>query len=232
MSTLIIKTGSTFTKLKESKGDFEDWIIRWWKDKNVFQVWDIVENPTQKVPKKLNSVIITGSHSNVTDNPPWQDHLIDFLLEVNKQAIPILGICYGHQILAEAFGGKVDYHPKGGEFGLMVMEKKQNAMNDPLFKDLPDTFIAYVSHTQSVIALPEEAVVLASSTSEPFEAVRFREKVWGVQFHPEFDHQVIQFYFHYHYKNQSLGIFNSPDSVSYDIRYSQYVLYNFLKLYA
>jgi GMP synthase (glutamine-hydrolysing) len=231
MKSLIIKTGHTFHELKQSKGDFEDWIMRFWKHKEDFLIHDITRKRLRDIPASVRNIIITGSHSDVTDEEKWQENLIDFIHQAVQKGLPVLGICYGHQILAEALGGKVHDHPAGGEFGVAVIQKTDKAVHDPLFKELPNTFVGFVSHGQTVKQLPRGAQVLGKSTTEAYEAVRYKDQVWGVQFHPEFDPEITRFYLNYHHQNRPKGIFNNLDSVQFDIRYSQYILYNFFKLF-
>jgi GMP synthase (glutamine-hydrolysing) len=68
------------------------------------------------------------------------------------------------------------------------------AVNDPIFKDLPQTFLAHATHTQSVLKLPKNSVLLASNCHEGCHAFRIGGNIWGVQFHPEHDTNIIKEY--------------------------------------
>ena len=100
--------------------------------------------------------------------------------------LPLFGICYGHQLLAHALGGEVGDNPAGREMGTIDLELHPHAADDPLFAGLPLRFPAQATHLQTVLRAPEGATVLAQSTQDACHAFRWRDRVWGVQFHPEF----------------------------------------------
>jgi len=121
--------------------------------------------------------------------------------------VPVLGICYGHQLLAHAMGGKVGYHPGGREIGTVTIELTRAGQDDLLLGTLPDRFKAQVSHQQSVLELPANAVRLAANTFESNHAFRIGRCAWGVQFHPEFSEAIVRQYIEARYaalKNEKL----------------------------
>ena len=130
----------------------------------------------------------------VTDRLPWSEYTAQWLLEALKCGVPILGICYGHQLLAHALGGHVDYHPRGREMGTKLIELAPAASQDELFSVMPERFPAHVTHMQSVLRLPPGAEILASNDFDAHHAVRFAPRAWGVQFHPEFTSAAMSHY--------------------------------------
>jgi GMP synthase (glutamine-hydrolysing) len=110
------------------------------------------------------------------------------------KSIPVLGICFGHQLLAELAGGRVGNHPQGLEIGTCAIETTEAAVADPLFGNLPNRFLANTVHYQSVLQLPATAQVMAFNDHDPHHAYRIDNNVWGVQFHPEFDRFVMRGY--------------------------------------
>src|SRR5690606_28142940 len=108
--------------------------------------------------------------------------------------LPVLGICYGHQLLAYACGGRVDYHPAGREIGTVDVSLTQSSRTDPLLADLPMDFPAHATHSQSVLELPANAVHLARSAHDNHHAFRVGTAAWGLQFHPEFDAAIMKTY--------------------------------------
>ena len=191
---LIIKTGSTVQSLTE-KGDFEDWIkAAMGLPDEYFQVVSVYEGETLPLPLDISGIVITGSPAMVTEREAWSELTADYLEKQALSQTPVLGICYGHQLLAHALGGAVGYHPKGREIGTVDINLTDAARNDLLFSTLPSSFKAHVSHSQTAIKLPDGAVILADNDFESHQAVWYGNKVWGVQFHPEFDEEIIQGY--------------------------------------
>lgn len=103
-------------------------------------------------------------------------------------------VCYGHQLLAHALGGEVGNNPRGREFGTVEVSLEEATRDDPLLGGLPPRIRVHAGHTQSVLRLPAGAVRLASNPWDVNQAVRFRATAWGVQFHPEFDAEIVREY--------------------------------------
>jgi GMP synthase (glutamine-hydrolysing) len=116
------------------------------------------------------------------------------LRDAVASGLPILGVCYGHQLLAHALGGRVDYHASGREIGTVGIERLPAAEQDALLAAVPQQFSAHASHQQSVLELPAGAVTLARSAHDPNHAVRYAPRVWGLQFHPEFSVEIMRGY--------------------------------------
>lgn len=192
---VIFKAGDTFPDLAQHADDFEHWIEQGLGKLNL-PVKVIDPRTATSLPdcQDIAGAVITGSHAMVTDRAPWSENLAVWLRDAVQQQIPLLGICYGHQLLAHALGGQVDYHPAGIEIGSVTIDKTEAANDDPLFHDLPPVFMAHVVHRQSVRTLPANAVLLASNAFEAHHAYRIGEFAWGVQFHPEFDHETMRSY--------------------------------------
>ncbi len=145
-------------------------------------------------PESVRGIVITGSSAMVTDNLPWIDRTRTWLTEALAQSIPTLGICFGHQLLAQALGGRVDYNPTGIEVGTIRLRLADDVGFDPLFHGLARELSVQASHRQAVMTLPPEAVRLASSDLDPNHAFRYRRHAWGLQFHPEFSHAAVKGY--------------------------------------
>lgn len=185
---LIIKTGTTFPHIIEKYGDFEDFIIKQvdLMKKDVI-VCSVYQNDILPDLKEVSGVIITGSHSMVTDCEPWIIAAEKYLRDISNKYIPVLGICYGHQLICQAFGGTVGYHPEGKEVGTVNIQLTEEGKKDKLLNVLPEKFLGHVTHSQTVIKLPESAIVLAQNDFEKHHAFVIYGNIWGVQFHPEFN---------------------------------------------
>lgn len=215
---LIIKTGTTFDSIRREYGDFEDFIIQASgikkKDTLIFPVFKKRLIPVKEIAGGVSSAIITGSHSMVTEMETWSADLCGWIREFASEGLPVLGICYGHQILAKAWGGVVDYHPAGRESGTVSIHLTPNGLKDSLLGVLPEHFIAHVSHEQSVIRLPENADVLAYNDFEPHHAFNIDGNVWGVQFHPEFNAGIMESYIRERREIMGSEGYNIPDMLS------------------
>jgi GMP synthase (glutamine-hydrolysing) len=144
----------------------------------------------------LTGVIVTGSSSMVTDRHSWSERTAEWLRDRLDAGMPVLGICYGHQLLAHTLGGEVDYNPQGREMGTVAVDLHPHAGEDPLFGPLPARFPVQVSHLQSVLRPPTGATVLARSDQDACQAFRWRDHAWGLQFHPEFSVDHMRGYVH------------------------------------
>ena len=192
---IIIKAGSTFPSIQQSLGDFDDWIINGTGVSDIpISVLNVAENEVLPSVDKVSGVIITGSHAMVTDRELWMQALEVWLREVFDRNIPLLGICFGHQILAVAMGGHSDYHPKGREIGTVSIRLTHEGKQDRLLGFLPDEFLAHATHAQTIIMLPANAVRLAENPFEINHAFRLGDNAWGVQFHPEFTADIMRAY--------------------------------------
>lgn len=195
----VIKTGQTFPVAAKRFGDFEQWIFSGAHPQHAFERNTTAVFLDQTLPdlSQVDAVIITGSPAMVTDRAPWMEQLAEWLRQLVAANTPILGICFGHQILAHALGGVVDYHPKGRELGTVGVTLLPESKEDSLFKNLPNDFSAHVSHKQTVLTLPQNAVRLACNDFEPHHAFRVGSCAWGLQFHPEFTEEVMKEYIDY-----------------------------------
>ena len=190
---LIIKCGETLPEIKEKHGDFEDWIIKQSNlPLNVYKIFNVSEGEQLRHPSEYIAAIITGSHANVNQRLPWIKQLKDWIVTARYSNIPVLGICFGHQIIAEALGGKAKLNPEGPATGVVNIKLTKAGMESPLFKKAGDSFESYALHSFCVTELPLGAEPLAQSgdTIESFNV----EKIFGIQFHPEYTEEIIKIY--------------------------------------
>jgi GMP synthase (glutamine-hydrolysing) len=136
----------------------------------------------------VSAVVVTGSSAMVADRAEWIIQAASWLRHAFEADIPLLGVCFGHQLLAHALGGRVAPLLGGPEYGTVEVMLTQAALHDPLFSDCPDRFPAQAAHYQTVQEPPPNALVLGESASG-IQALRFGALAWGVQFHPEFSAQ-------------------------------------------
>ena len=108
--------------------------------------------------------------------------------------LPLFGVCYGHQLMAHALGGRVDYLPGGREIGTQPIEMLPAGVTDSLTHRLPASFRAHTTHEQSVLEAPPGAAVLARSARDPHQMLSYGPNAVSVQFHPEFNAEVMRAY--------------------------------------
>lgn len=133
---------------------------------------------------EFDGVVVTGSRASVYWDEAWIPPLVNWVAEAHDRGIPILGICYGHQVLAESLGGRVA-GMDGFEIGYNEIERRPEADDDELLDGIGDSFTAFTTHGDAVVDLPAEAKLLAEN-ERGVHAFRAGH-AWGVQFHPEYD---------------------------------------------
>jgi len=185
---LVMKTGTTLPSLLARQGDFEDWVISGLDvPPDRVLVVDVQAGAMLPEPGGVAGVVITGSHAMVTDHEPWSERAAAWLRRAVARQTPVLGICYGHQLLAYALGGKVGNNPHGTETGTVDVYLNEAGYADRLLGGLANPLRMQVSHQQTVLRLPPGARRLAWSDRDAQQALRVGDSAWGVQFHPEFN---------------------------------------------
>jgi GMP synthase (glutamine-hydrolysing) len=134
----------------------------------------------------MDAVILGGSGHSVFEEYPNRSSVEEFVHEVRRRHLPILGICFGHQLLAHVFGGEVVRDDACEEYGTFDVRLAPAAAADPLFVGLPAVFPAQCAHRDRVARLPVGATLLASSAKCLVHAFTLPgEGIYGVQFHLE-----------------------------------------------
>lgn len=138
-------------------------------------------------PDQADAWLVTGSRHGVYDDLPWIEPLKAFLRACLADRVPVVGVCFGHQILAEALGGRVVKSDRG--WGLGVQDYELTARLDWM-TSVPDHFAVNALHQDQVVALPEGATVLARSAHCDYAALAYgdpdRPGALTLQPHPEF----------------------------------------------
>jgi GMP synthase (glutamine-hydrolysing) len=193
---LIVKTGSAIDLVRQKYGDFEDLIINGAGiEQDLVEVFDAKdETLTFPLPDQYAGIIITGSHDMMTFADDWMLDLKEWITTIPGTGIPTLGICFGHQAMAEAFGGKVDYRDWGPEVGYVKVKFEAETQKDKLFGFMHDKAMVYQYHSQSVVGFPEKAFLLGSNNIDFYQVMRYNDYMWSCQFHPEFTEDVLKEY--------------------------------------
>ncbi|MBX3483318.1 type 1 glutamine amidotransferase [Phenylobacterium sp.] len=134
-------------------------------------------------PEACDAYIVTGSAAGVYDDDPWIGQLMDFLRAAKGRA-KLVGVCFGHQAMAQAFGGEVVKSPKGWGIGEHAYDV---VSNEPWMDGAPAIRLP-ASHQDQVVAAPPGAEVVARSAFTPFAGLAWRDQpAISIQPHPEFD---------------------------------------------
>lgn len=183
---LILETGQPVASMRRHRG-FPHWIrVAAGLEADETVVVNVQAGEPLPIREGFAGTLVTGSGAMVTDRAEWSERSADWLRDAAHAGMPLLGICYGHQLLAHALGGEVADHPAGREMGTIGLALHETAAHDPLFTGLPPVFPAQATHLQTVLRPPVGATVLARSEHDACHAFRWGDRAWGLQFHPEF----------------------------------------------
>lgn len=190
---LVLRTGSTFAELIPERGDYEDWFARTCGlSVDRFAVLDgTTPDAVFPEPGNVDGLIITGSAAHVHHHEPWSVRCGAWSKAVLEAGVPVLGVCYGHQLLADALGGDVGPNPMGREMGMCEIEVVDD---DPLFEHLPARIHVALTHLDAVNRLPPGGRLLAHNEMTAVQAMALGPNGRGVQFHPEYEAVDIAYY--------------------------------------
>jgi GMP synthase (glutamine-hydrolysing) len=199
---LILKTGEALAPVKRRCGDFEDWIVRGLElPADSVEVASVYQGDALPSTESIRGVVVTGSPAMVTERPEWSEASARWLARiVEADSVPVLGLCYGHQLIAHGLGGEVGPNPNGREMGSVEVifdgdEAESLGEIDrlgPIFE--AGVHAGHMSHVESVLRPPSDAIVLAHTALDPHSVLIFGPRQWGVQFHPEFDREIMRGY--------------------------------------
>lgn len=139
-----------------------------------------------------DAVIISGSPRDAWAADPDTLGLLDLTRQVVSSRRPMLGVCFGHQLLGRALGGEVQRNPAGWEVGSLTVELTLAGLASPLFAGFDPTFRVIQSHRDAVLTLPPGAKLLATNAWTPVQAFSFEDRIFGVQFHPEMSGEILR----------------------------------------
>ncbi len=178
----LLQTGHPPGDLAETYGSYSAMFEALLGDGHVYRVYDVQTGELPADPAENDAYLITGSAAGVYDPLPWIEPLKTFL-RAAKGEQPMVGVCFGHQIMAEAFGGKAEKSDKGWGVGLQAYEvsAREPWMDEAHHVSVPG------SHQDQVTQLPPGARVLAGSAFTPYGILAYDDaRAISMQFHPEF----------------------------------------------
>jgi GMP synthase (glutamine-hydrolysing) len=189
---LVVQTGTAARDLVAKHGDYPDWFEQALGAK-LRLVRAHEGELLADLPAGTKGIIVSGSPLSLTAPEPWMEELGDRLLRLGAAGVPILGVCFGHQLLGHASGSKVVRNPKGREIGTVRVQLTPEGRKDPLFSwSQTGEISVQETHLDVVDRVPAGAKLLASNETCATQAFRLSETVAAVQFHPEISPEIMQ----------------------------------------
>jgi GMP synthase (glutamine-hydrolysing) len=186
---LILKAGTAAPSVRLVAGDYDRWFPRTLGLAGQrFRVVNV--DQAERLPSHagdFDAILVTGSPRSVTELAPWMLRTCEFLRNAADRQVPILGVCFGHQLLGHAYGARVRRSPLGREIGTVTCELTSEGREDPLFEGVPGRFQVQATHEDVVEEAPPAMELLASNAHTRNQAFRVGRNVRAVQFHPEVD---------------------------------------------
>ena len=170
---------------QHSGGDYPQMFTRLLDSTNQFyelHVFDATLGQLPENPEQYKGIIITGSWHSAYDDQPWIQKLKSFVRQVADKKHKIIGICFGHQILAQALGGRVEKSNTGWGIGLHTV--RINKQHDWMQPPLTDCNLIF-SHQDQVYELPLQAEIIAASEHCAIQMFTINDHILGMQGHPE-----------------------------------------------
>lgn len=176
------RKGITYPKL------LKDWLGKNMPAKSVYKPYRVFASNLPTSVESCDCYFVSGSRASLTDNEPWMRDLCNFLLVAAKAQVPVVGICFGHQALAKALGGRVD-RAKNWCAGF---QEWRVVREEGWMRDCGKRLHLLSIHQDQVVKLPPRSVRIATSEACPNGVFRIANHTIGIQGHPEFTPQIMR----------------------------------------
>jgi len=149
-------------------------------------------------PSGFRGVLVGGSMYSSYENRLWQQDLKSYLRNAFREAVPLLGVCGGHQLLVDALGGRVEANGRGRHIGAFPIHLTPSGQRDPFLAGVNDGALVQFVHGDIAVSLPADAVALASADHDPNAVIRYSPTAVSTQFHLEFSRDAIAHLVHHY----------------------------------
>ncbi|SFA94977.1 GMP synthase (glutamine-hydrolysing) [Poseidonocella pacifica] len=171
----ILQTGHFPDALQPDNGDYDAMFRRLLGGRGYdFETWNIVDGDFPGGPEDADAWLITGSRHGAYEDHPWIPPLEELIRQIRTAGRPLVGVCFGHQIIAQALGGRVEKFSGGWSVGPQSYELEG------------ETTTLNAWHQDQVTQLPPDAKVVGSSDFCANAALLYGDRIYTVQPHPEF----------------------------------------------
>ena len=188
----VLLTGDASSFTNNRYGNYGDLFIQLLqRPGDVWHVFDVRCNEYPQEPSSYDGFIVTGSASTAHETEPWILELERFIQQLHQNKIKTLGVCFGHQAVANALGGRSARNPTGWEVGTHRLNLAESFWNKPYASGFPNNPKILESHQDHVVVLPPGGELLASSPNTPVQMYAVGESILCIQGHPEFHPDVV-----------------------------------------
>jgi GMP synthase (glutamine-hydrolysing) len=196
---MLLLLGEAMDPIREVHGGYHQWFEAAWG--GPLEGVDGRRGGRLPDPRGYAAIIVSGSPSSLVagEEEPWADAACELVVRAHDAGTPLLGVCFGHQLIGRAAGAKVVVNPTGWEIGTCEVRIHDHGQKDPLFTGLPPSLQVNLTHRDAIdpATLPGDVTVLAESDQTEVQAVAWGEHVRGIQFHPEISGAVARAYIDY-----------------------------------
>ena len=187
MKAAILQCDTVLAKFQSQFGDYPAMIEQMFDGVDLALLFDTYDCRQGEFPDDINEYdfyITTGSRASVYEDSAWIGQLIEFVRQLDKQQKKLIGICFGHQIIALARGGKVEKSDNGWGIGIA---KNRIISRPEWMSDGPAEINILVSHQDQITELPDDTILIAENDFCPFFIVQWGNHFLSIQGHPEWN---------------------------------------------